>query len=100
MDIKIPQLPEWVLNVGMHAIGGFLIGFSASLSLAAIVPGSSMDVLETALWLACTAGGYRAFKEAIAYLETVFPATARTAATADQTMPIQAPKKSLASRMP
>jgi len=67
--MEFPKLPEWAVNVFMHAASGFFLGFSATFVAN---PAGSAD-LSNALYGACVIGMYGAIKEVVAYIETIVP---------------------------
>lgn len=65
--MEFPKIPEPVKNVAMHAVSGFLLGFSATFVVA---PGSWAE-LSTAIYGASVIGFYGAIKEVAAYVSTL-----------------------------
>ena len=65
--MKIPEIPEPVKNVVMHAVSGFLLGFSATF----VVAPDNWAELSTAIYGACVVGFYGALKEVASYIETL-----------------------------
>ena len=61
-------LPEWLVNIGMHAVSGFLIGFSAAFVAN---PSPSLPDLTNAIYGASVIGLYSCIKEVAAYVQTL-----------------------------
>jgi len=71
-------IPEQLINIGMHAVSGFLLGFSATFVAA---PNIGLPDLQNAIYGAAVIGLYGAIKEVAAYLQTL-TGTKSTAAEA------------------
>lgn len=59
---------EWAKNIAMHAVSGFLIGFSAAFVAN---PSPSLPDLTSAIYGASVIGLYGAIKEVAAYIQTL-----------------------------
>jgi len=59
---------EWAKNIAMHAVSGFLIGFSAAFVAN---PSPSLPDLTNAIYGASVIGLYGAIKEVAAYIQTL-----------------------------
>lgn len=66
--MDMPEIPEWMLNIGMHAVSGFLVGFSATFVAN---PAPELPDLGTAIYGAAVIGLYGAVKEVAAYVESL-----------------------------
>lgn len=76
--MEIPAIPVWAQNIALHAVSGFLLGFSITFVAN---PGiDSFADLANAIWGASVIGLYGAIKEGIAYIETLLPKPVSTAA--------------------
>lgn len=62
------EIPEWLKNVAMHAVSGFLIGFCSAFVAN---PSPSIPDLGNAIYGAAVIGLYGAVKEVAAYVESM-----------------------------
>jgi len=76
---------EWAKNIAMHAVSGFLIGFSAAFVAN---PTPSLPELRTAVYAACVIGLYGAIKEVAAYVQTLASKTATAAGPKEAPKPL------------
>ena len=90
MNVNI-SAPNWLQNIVVHAVSGFIFGFS--MAFVAKPEVTTLPDLNTAILLSLTAGGYGAIKEVFAYVETLLAQRSTQAApkTAESTM-ASAPK--------
>jgi hypothetical protein len=65
--MDMPEIPEAIKNVAMHAVSGFLLGFSATF----VVAPQNWAELSTAIYAAAVVGFYGALKEVMAYALTI-----------------------------
>lgn len=85
--MEFPKLPEWLLNIGMHAVSGFALGFSAAFVSA---PTASLPDLKAAIYAACVIGMYGAIKEVMSYIQTI--TTTKSTAAGPVAVSNEAPK--------
>lgn len=78
-------IPEWVINIGMHAVSGFLIGFSAAFVAN---PTPSLPDLGAAVYGASVIGLYGAIKEVAAYIQTLASGKVTAAGPKDAPKPL------------
>ena len=64
--------PIWAQNIETHAISGFLLGFSAVITVQ-LTTTSTLPFVITTLGAACIAGFYGAMKEVAALIESGLP---------------------------
>lgn len=90
--MNVPEVPDWAKNIAMHAVSGFLLGFSATWVSNPV----GIDDLQPAIYGAAVVGLYSAFKEVLAYAQTLLPKPVNTKAG-----PVAAakPGKKLVERM-
>lgn len=72
MEVGGKQIPDWAVNIGMYAVSGFLVGFSAQFVNFIITPETSLTDFSNAIYAASVFGFYRAGQQVISYLETLF----------------------------
>jgi len=61
-------IPEQLINIGMHAVSGFLIGFSATFVAA---PNVGLPDLQNAIYGAAVIGLYSAIKEVAIFVQSL-----------------------------
>jgi hypothetical protein len=67
MKIFGREIPEWALNVGMHAVSGFAIGFC---SVFVVDPAGAFSDFTNAIYGASVIGMYGAVKEVMEYIKS------------------------------
>lgn len=80
-DMVNIDIPEWLQNIGMHALSGFLIGFCSTFVAN---PAPTLPDLGNAIYGASVIGLYGAVKEVAAYIESKAKPKATAAGPSDQ----------------